>query len=53
MTEIHSLSDVEAKTIGRDKAWGDLASVKRDVDLWVDPVKVIEHKHLAVVLGHG
>ena len=53
MAEINGFSDVEAKTIGRDEARGDLAGVKRDVNLGVNTVKVVEHKHLAVVLGHG
>src|SRR5271154_2874325 len=53
MAEINGLADVEAKAIGSDEAWGDLACVKRDVDLRVDAVKIVEHKHLAVVLGHG
>jgi hypothetical protein len=53
VAEVNGFSDVEPKTIGRDEAWGYLASVKRDVNLRVDAVKVVEHKHLAVVLGHG
>jgi hypothetical protein len=53
VAEINGLTDVKTKTIGGDKARGDLTRVKGDVNLWVDTVKVVEHKHLAVILGHG
>ena len=53
MAEIDGFADVKAETVGWDEAGGDLAGVEGDVNLGVDAVKVVEHEHLAVVLGHG
>ncbi len=53
VSEIDCLPDVEAKAIGRDEAKGELASVERYVDVWINAVKIVEHQHLAMVFGHG
>jgi hypothetical protein len=53
VTEIDSLADVKAEPVGRDEARGKFAGMERDVDRGVDAVEIVEHEHLAVVLGHG
>ncbi|MDX6459812.1 MAG: hypothetical protein QOE55_3509 [Acidobacteriaceae bacterium] len=53
VAQVDGFADVEAKAIWRDEAGGEFARVERDVDLGVDGVEVVEHEHLAVVLGHG
>jgi hypothetical protein len=53
VAEIDGLADVEAETFGRDKAGREFSCVKRDVDLRIDAVEIVEHEHLPVVLGHG
>ena len=53
VAEIDGLADVEAEAGGRDEAGRKLSRVKRDVNLWVDAVEVVEHAHLARVLAHG
>ena len=53
VAEVDGLADVEAEAGGRDEAGSEFAGVERDVDAGVDAVEVVEHEHLAVVLGHG
>ena len=53
VAEVDGLVDVEGKACGRDEAGSEFAGVEGDVDAGVDAVEVVEHEHLAVVLGHG
>ena len=53
VAELDGLADVEAEAVGRDEAGSEFAGVERDVHLRIDAVEVVEHQHLAVVLGHG
>ena len=53
VSEIDSFANVEAKAIGRNEAGSDLACVQGDVYFRIDAVEIVEHQHLAVVLGHG
>jgi len=53
VAEVDGFADVEEEAIGSDEAGSDFAGVEGDVDFGVDGVEVVEHEHLAVVLGHG
>ena len=53
VAEIDGFADVEAEAVGRDEAGGEFAGVEADVDRGIDAVEIVEHEHLAVVLGHG
>jgi hypothetical protein len=53
VTEIDCLADVEAEAVGRHESRGEFAGVEADVYGGINAVEEVEHKHLAVILGHG
>jgi hypothetical protein len=53
MAEVDGFADMEAEAFGRHHAGGKLAGVKRDADVGVNGVEVVEHLHLEVVVLHG
>jgi len=53
MAEFDGLADVATETFIGDKTRSEFASMKTDVNFWIEAMEEIEHAHVEGIIGHG